>query len=172
MYFHPLLFRKLSLSHMVLGGSLKPLPLTQTNCQHQRKGSSNITSSWTPRSWVITLMCSYLIFYEQKYLWPNKPWEMELSGQSHLHYFSSIIYIMILLSLYVSVRFSSVAQSCPTLCDSMDCSTQAYLSITNSRSLLKFMFIESVMPSNHQIHCRPLLLLPPIFQYWQHWGLF
>ena len=39
---------------------------------------------------------------------------------------------------------------------------QASLSITNSRSLLKFMSIESVMPSSHLILCRPLLLLPPI----------
>ena len=39
---------------------------------------------------------------------------------------------------------------------------QASLSITNSRSLLKLMFIESVMPSNHLILCR-LLLLPSIF---------
>ena len=39
---------------------------------------------------------------------------------------------------------------------------QASLSITNSRSLLKLMSIESVMPSNHLILCRPLLLLPPI----------
>ena len=40
---------------------------------------------------------------------------------------------------------------------------QASLSITNSRSLLKLMSIESVMPSNHLILCHPLLLLPSIF---------
>ena len=40
---------------------------------------------------------------------------------------------------------------------------QASLSIINSQSLLKFMSIESVMPSNHLILCRPLLLLPSIF---------
>ena len=40
---------------------------------------------------------------------------------------------------------------------------QASLSITNSRSLLKLMAIESVMPSNHLILCCPLLLLPSIF---------
>ena len=40
---------------------------------------------------------------------------------------------------------------------------QASLSIANSRSLLKLMSIESVMPSNHLILCRPLLLLPSIF---------
>ena len=40
---------------------------------------------------------------------------------------------------------------------------QASLSITNSRSLLKFMSIESVMPSNHLILCHPLIFLPSIF---------
>ena len=39
---------------------------------------------------------------------------------------------------------------------------QASLSITNSRSLLKLMSIELVMPSSHLILCGPLLLLPPI----------
>ena len=47
---------------------------------------------------------------------------------------------------------------------------QASLSITNSRSLLKLMFIESVMSSSHLILCRPLLLLPPNAS--QHQGLF
>ena len=40
---------------------------------------------------------------------------------------------------------------------------QAFLSITNSRSLLKLMSIESVMPSTHLILCHPLLLLTSIF---------
>ena len=60
------------------------------------------------------------------------------------------------------IQFSSVAQSCPTLCDPMIAARQASLSITNSRSLLKLMSIESVMPSSHVILCHPLLLLPPI----------
>ena len=51
-------------------------------------------------------------------------------------------------------EFSSVAQSCLTL---WDC--QAFLSITNSWSLLKLMSIKLVMPSNHLILCHPLL--PP-----------
>ena len=60
--------------------------------------------------------------------------------------------------------FSSVFdQSCLTLCDTVDCiAHQASLSITNSQSLLKLMSIESVMPSNHLILCRPLLLSPSI----------
>ena len=40
---------------------------------------------------------------------------------------------------------------------------QASLSITNSQGLLKLMSIKLVMPSNHLILCRPLLLLPSIF---------
>ena len=40
---------------------------------------------------------------------------------------------------------------------------QASLSLTNSRSLLKLMSIKLVMPSNHLILCRPLLLLPSVF---------
>ena len=40
---------------------------------------------------------------------------------------------------------------------------QASLSVTNSRSLLKLKFMESVMPSSPLILCRPLLLLPSVF---------
>ena len=60
-----------------------------------------------------------------------------------------------------SFDFTSVAQSCPTLCDPMDSAArQASLSITNSWS---FMSIESVMRSNHLILYHPLLLPPSIF---------
>ena len=58
------------------------------------------------------------------------------------------------------IQFSSVAQSCLTL---RPHGLQASLSITESQSLLKLTSIESVMPSNHLILCRPLLLLPSIF---------
>ena len=57
----------------------------------------------------------------------------------------------------------SDGQSCLTLCDPMDCSMPTSLSITNSRSLLKLMSIELVMPSDHLILYRPFLLLPSIF---------
>ena len=60
-------------------------------------------------------------------------------------------------------QFSSVAQSCQILCDPMDCSTPGFPSVPNSQSLLRLMSIELVIPSNHLIICRPLLLLPSIF---------
>ena len=58
---------------------------------------------------------------------------------------------------------SSVAQSYSTLCNPTDCSTPTSLSFTISRSLLKLIFIESVMPSDHLILCCPFLLLPLVF---------
>ena len=59
----------------------------------------------------------------------------------------------------------SVQFSPSVVCDSVTpwtAARQASLSITNSQSLLKLMSIELVMPSNHLILCRPLLLLPSI----------
>ena len=67
-------------------------------------------------------------------------------------FFSSILF-----------QFSSVAQSCPTLCRPMDCSMPGLSVHHQLRSLVKLMSVESVMPSNHLILCRPLFLLPSIF---------
>ena len=69
------------------------------------------------------------------------------------------------MSEHECVCYCSVPESCLTLCDPMDCITpsptpEASLSITNSWSLFKLTFVELVMPSNHLIHCHPLLLLP------------
>ena len=61
------------------------------------------------------------------------------------------------------VQFSSVAQSCLTLCKPIDCRTPASLFNVNSRSLLKLISIESVVPPNHLILCQPLVLLHSIF---------
>ena len=63
--------------------------------------------------------------------------------------------------------FTSVQFSCSVVPNPFEtpwtAALQTSLSITNSQSLLKVMSIESVMPSNHFILCRPLLLLPSIF---------
>ena len=60
-------------------------------------------------------------------------------------------------------QFHSVVQSCPNLCDPMDCSTPGLVSNTDSRSSLKFMSIKSVMPFSHLSLYYLLLLLPSIF---------
>ena len=61
------------------------------------------------------------------------------------------------------VVFSSVTQSCPTLCDPMNRSTPG---VPVHHQLTAFtqthMSIESVMPSSHLILCHPLFLLPPL----------
>ena len=72
--------------------------------------------------------------------------ERESSKQIHEHRFSSIQFLSCLW-LFAT----------PWIAE-----RQASLSITNSRTSLKLMSIESVMPSSHLILCRPLLLLPPI----------
>ena len=58
---------------------------------------------------------------------------------------------------------SSLAQSWPLFATPWITARQASLSITNFQSLPKLVSIESVMPSNHLILSRPLLLLPSIF---------
>ena len=67
--------------------------------------------------------------------------------------------------LTMSVQFSSVQSlSCVRLfVTPWTAARQAFLSITNSQSLLKLMSIKSVMPSNHLILCHLLLLPPSIF---------
>ena len=63
-----------------------------------------------------------------------------------------------------SVQFSSIAQLCPTFCDSMGGSMPGLqASITSSWSLLKLVSTESVIPSTHLILCHPLLLQPSVF---------
>ena len=62
-----------------------------------------------------------------------------------------------------SLQFSSVAQSCLTLCDPMNCSTPGLPVHHQLPESTQTHVIESVMPSNHLILCRPLLPLPSIF---------
>ena len=62
-----------------------------------------------------------------------------------------------------SVQFSSVTQLGLTLCDPMDSSTPDLPVHHQLLELVQLMSIESVMPSNHLILCRPLILLPSVF---------
>ena len=61
------------------------------------------------------------------------------------------------------VQCCSVTQSFPTLCDPMDCSTPGFPVHHQLLELTQTHVIKSVMPSNHLILCRPLLLPPSIF---------
>ena len=66
----------------------------------------------------------------------------------------------------MQIQFSSVQFSCSVMSDSATpwtAARQASLSITSSWSLLRLISIELMMPFNHFILCRPLLLLPSVF---------
>ena len=103
-------------------------------------------SSWadkahgTPGTW--DTLCKFAIFY------------------CHLRY--SVIKSWGSWTPLKSFQFSSVAQSCPALCEPMNCSTPG-LPVRHQHPWWRLMSIESVMPSNHLILCRPLLLPPSIF---------
>ena len=114
--------------------------------------------------------------------WSPECWEdVSPWGESHLCSSSLSAYLSLdiskdtwsaflcpvsLASCHCSPQFSSVQFSCLVTSDSATpwtATRQASLSVTNSQSLLKFMSMDSVMPSNHLMLCHPLLLLPSIF---------
>ena len=105
---------------------------------------------------------------------PLQPWAVECSTLPRRHpspAFSPLSSLSLpLLSptpyqLHVASPFSSVQslRRVRLFVTPWTAAHQASLSITNSRSLLKLMSVELVMPSNHLILCRPLLFLPLIF---------
>ena len=82
------------------------------------------------------------------------------------HYASVLPYpqcIRVLKVIRIKIICCSVTQSCPTLCDPMDCSTPGFPVLHCLRRLLRLRSTELVMPSNHFILCHPLLLQPSIF---------
>ena len=82
----------------------------------------------------------------------------------HQNSYEVVIYYEVVICRIFS-QFSSVAQSCLTLCNLTHCRTPGFPvhHQLRSQSLLKLVFIKSEMPSNHLILCRPLLFLPLIF---------
>ena len=71
--------------------------------------------------------------------------------------FSQTLLLKTLFSIHWSICCCSVAKLCLTLCDPKDCNTPGFPVLHWLQSLLKFMSIELMMPSNHFILCCPLL---------------
>ena len=109
-------------------------------------------------------------FIQDNRLWSELEWR----------FLTSVVYVLLTKKCYQIIPCLSILVKlrleCPVLISvvqSLSCvrlfatpwtaARQASLSITNSWSLLKLVAIESVMPSNHLILCRPLLLLPSFF---------
>ena len=79
------------------------------------------------------------------------------------HCWEGILLKILCKLIFFSHQFSQLLSRVQFFATPRTAAHQTSLSITNSWSLLEFMFIESVMPSNHLILCPPLLLLPSIF---------
>ena len=90
-----------------------------------------------------------------KISWTEEPCSLQSMGSQSGHDWATSPH-------FSSVQFSSLAQSCPTLCDPWIAARQTSLSITNSWSSPRLTSIKSVMPSSCLILCHPLLLLPSI----------
>ena len=99
---------------------------------------------------------NYLIF-------GHKTERLMLSFILFVYDYESNFKLQVIFDILHSVQFSSVQSlsRVQLFATPWTAARQASMSITNSRSLLRLMSIESVMPSSHLIFCRPLLLLPP-----------
>ena len=108
-------------------------------------------SFWNPWTELISVLKQWLLI----------PW---IIIETFPHAWASLV-AQTVKNLLVMQEFSSVQPLRPVwlFVTPWTASHQAFLSITNSRSLLKLMSIESVMPSNYLILCRPLILPPSIF---------
>ena len=73
------------------------------------------------------------------------------------------VLFLLLLLVWEGGDCCSVTKLCPESAIPWTAACQASLSFINSRSMLKLMSIEMVIPSNHLVLCHPLLLLPSIF---------
>ena len=107
-------------------------------------------------TFIMTLVCVILHIYTS-----SRPFYNSFVFNKRKRHFLHVLPISL---WFPSPQFSSVQSlSCVWLFETLWIAAgQASLSITNSRSLLKLMSIESVMPSSHLILCRPPLLLHPI----------
>ena len=101
------------------------------------------------------VVISYILFRQ------SLPWQLPLLPPSPANHQGHFSWCMIIeFNTFHSIQSLSRVQLFAT---PWTAARQASLFIINSRSLPKLMSIESVMPSNHLILCRPLLLLPSIF---------
>ena len=72
----------------------------------------------------------------------------------------SVVWYLMILTQCSLVQFSSVAQSCLTLCNPMNCSRPGFPVHHQLPQLAQHLSIKSVMPSNHFILCHPLQSFP------------
>ena len=133
--------------------------------------TSPISSTGPGTKWICNLLkCNFICWNSWSFHWghvPPKSLSLFLLSVFEFlpgwHFFFFFSYLLEGISWLC--RFSSVQSlsHVPLFTTPWTAAHQTSLSITNSRSLLKLMSIEAVIPSNHLILCCPLLLLPSIF---------
>ena len=146
--------------------------MSVTFTQNALRKSGSISSLEGPSEWVSPSVASYSL--PSHGLWPARllcPWDS--SGKNTGVGWHSLLQGNLPDPGIETGSHGLQADSLPSPVQSLSCvqlfaapwtaALQASLSITNSRSLLKLLCIELVMPSNHLILCCPLLLLPSIF---------
>ena len=107
------------------------------------------------------IACSGLVYWDDLERWDGRGrWEGGSGWETHVHPW--LIHVNVWQNHNIVIQFSSVTQSCPTLCNPMNRSTPGLPVHHQLPEFTQTMSIESVMPSSHLILCRPLLLLPPI----------
>ena len=121
-----------------------------------------ISGIWILFHWSV---CLFLCHTIKTYSFDHYPFEIRYCGVSSFVVLSQdyFCYLKCFMVPKTLCCCCSVTELCPTLCDPWIAARQASLSFTISRSLLKLMSIELMMPSNHLILCCPLLFLPSIF---------
>ena len=133
------------------------------HCKFRKPIMTESASEHSPGAVSCPSWCEYLIFDTQVGLgivWALEPW----TQLSYLMWKSRLLKNWFWICHWEKVFSSVQSLSCvPLFVTPWTSARQASLSITNSWSLLKFMSTELVMPSNHLILCRPLLLPPTIF---------
>ena len=130
---------------------LKPYPLQHKFLKYMHSWERWHISFFNRKS------CTKSFFSTEKFVMidcPSVPWKPKVWNKKAFKSFKG------LLAQFSSVQPLSHVQLFAT---PRTAACQAFLSIANSQSLRKLMSIESVMPSNHLILCRPLLLLPSVF---------
>ena len=134
--------------------SLVPLPFLKPAWTSR---SSQFKYCWS-LAWRILSICKESDTTEWLNWWESRKMKL-FAGEEDFFFKESLLFMLTYNGIIIQFSYAVVSDFLTI----WTAAHQASLSITNSWSLLKLMSIDSVMPSNHLILCRPLLLLPSIF---------
>ena len=166
----PCSVRLFMMTPVSVSSSLMAMPKPPWSYRSKNRNTGNVKHEIYPNSKV----CDQNFWTSSSYSKARKAIKGVLKSTLRNPLFLSKLWITLVRLNFSSIKYSNVL--IPPLClvslvlsrvwlfvNPWTIARQPSLSITNARTLLKLTSIESVMPSNHLILCRPLLLLPSIF---------